>query len=108
VTLARDLKDAMDNTDLLVLGVACLLPVATECAQDSHAVALLVHTLAQNRQRRRAERHLTWARRVHAAASTSQTVAPGPSRLAHIVVPFKSKFPKPFVVSEVLHGKTLS
>jgi hypothetical protein len=106
-TLARDLKDARDNADMLVLGVACLLPVATECAQDSHAEALLVHTLAeQPLEAARAERHLTWARRVHAAVSTSKTPASGPFRLGELVVPFKAKSPKPLVVSQVLHGKT--
>ena len=106
-TLPRDLKDAPDSASALVLGVACLLPVATECAQDSHAGALLVHTLAeQPSEAARAERHLTWARRVHAAVSTSKTPASGPFRLGDIVVPFKAKFPKPFVVSQVLHGKT--
>ena len=59
-TLPRDLKDAPDSAGALVLGVACLLPVATECAQDSHAGALLVHTLAeQPSDAARAERHLT-------------------------------------------------
>jgi hypothetical protein len=38
--------------------------------------------------------------------STSKTPASGPFRLGDIVVPFKAKSPKPFVVSEVLHGKT--
>lgn len=106
-TLARDLKDARDNADVLVLGVACLLPVATECAQDSQAGALLVHTLAeQPSEAARAERHLAWARRVHGAVSTSKTPASGPFRLGDIVVPYKAKSPKPFVVSQVLHGKT--
>jgi hypothetical protein len=105
--LPRDLKDVPDNAAALVLGVACLLPVATECAQDSHAGALLVHTLAEHpSEAARAERHLTWARRVHAAVSTSKTPASGPFRLGDIVVPFKAKSPKPFLVSQVLHGKT--
>ena len=106
-TLARDLKDARDNADMLVLGVACLLPVATECAQDSHAGALLMNTLAeQPSEAAKAERHLTWARRVHAAVSTSKTPTSVPFRLGDIVVSFKAKSPKPFVVSEVQHGKT--
>jgi hypothetical protein len=92
-TLPRDLKDARDSAGALVLGVACLLPVATECAQDSHAGALLVHTLAeQPSEAARAERHLTWARRVNAAVSTSKTPASGPFRLGDIVVPFKLIF----------------
>jgi hypothetical protein len=106
-TLPRDLKDAPENASALVLGVACLLPVAAECAQDSHAGALLAHTLAeQPSEAARAERHLTWARRVHAAVLTSKTPASGPFKLGDIVVPFKAKSPKPFVVSQVLHGKT--
>jgi hypothetical protein len=106
-TLSRDLKDARDNSDTLVLGVACLLPVATECAQDSHAGALLMNTLAeQPAEAAKAERHLTWARRVHAAVSTSKTPTSVPFRLGDIVVSFKAKSPKPFVVSEVQHGKT--
>jgi hypothetical protein len=106
-TLARDLKDAGNNADTLVLGVACLLPVATECAQDSHAERLLVQTLAvQPPEAARAERHPTWARRVNAAVSTSKTPASSSFRLGDIVVTFKAKSPKPFVVSQVLHGKT--
>ncbi len=38
--------------------------------------------------------------------STSKTPAARPFRLGDIVVPFRAKCPKPFVVSQVLHGKT--
>jgi len=106
-TLSRDLKDAPESAGALVLGVACLLPVANECAHDSHAGALLVHTLAeQPSEAAKAQRHLTWAKSVHEAVSTSKTPVSGPFRLGDIVVPFKAKSPKPFVVSQVLHGKT--
>jgi hypothetical protein len=67
----------------------------------------LVHTLSeQPSEAARAERHLTWARRVHAAVSISNTPASGSFRLGDIVVPSTAKSPKPFVVAEVLHGKT--
>lgn len=106
-TLARDLKDLPDDAGGLVLGVACLLPVAIDCARDSLAEALLVHTLAvRPSEAARAERHLSWATRVEAAALTSATPASGPFRLGDIVVSFKAKSPRPFVVSEVLPGKT--
>ncbi|MFN7982520.1 MAG: hypothetical protein U0Q11_11730 [Vicinamibacterales bacterium] len=106
-TLSDDLRDAGNDADSLVLGVACLLPVATECAQDSQAGALLVQTLAERpSEAARAERHLTWAKRISAAASTSKTPGSGSFRLGDIVVTFKANPPKPFVVSQVLHGKT--
>jgi hypothetical protein len=105
-TLARDLKDAPDDARALVLGVACLLPVATDCAQDSQAAALLVHTLAAKpSEAATAERHMSWATRIQAAATVAEP-APGSFKVGDIVVPFKARSPRPFVVSEVLHGKT--
>lgn len=106
-TLARDLKDWPDDVREMVLGVACLLPVATDCARDSHAGALLAHTLSsQPDDAARAERHLAWAAHIEASTSHVSSEASSAFSLGDVVVPFKMKEPRPMIVSEILHGKT--
>jgi hypothetical protein len=97
-TLARDLRECPEDARQLVLGVACLLPVISDCAQDSQAGALLVHTLADKAsEAARAERHMSWATRLQgrvdaAVQMPNPTFAPGDVVCAVKVFPRAPRF----------------
>ena len=94
---------ARDN----LVGVAYLVPVVTQCAEDSFAEGVLRAVVAElpDRMEKSAEYHLEWARRAMNAFREHQA-ASGPVVLGDLVVPLKTTASWPLVVVDAQYNKT--
>ncbi len=107
-TLARNIKEYPDYEWDYLIGVACLLPVATDCAADNQAIGLLGDALsASSADVAKADRHLSWARRIDEKWRTrGLTPIQGGFKLGDVVFPVKASTGRPGVVCSIEHDKT--
>lgn len=104
------LDDVVDEPDVArdnLIGVAYLVPVITQCAEDSFALEVLNSISAEqpDSMKRTAAYHVEWARRITKAFHERQRAA-GPIALGDLVLPLKMSADWPLVVVDAQYNKT--
>ena len=106
-TALEELFEDPDTIQDNLVGVAYLVPVVTECAEDPFAKDLLSEVVAEQSEtlRQSAAYHIDWARRV-AEAFHGKKSRNGPVAIGDLVSPLKVSTPWPLVVVDAQYNKT--
>ncbi len=104
------LDDVVDEPDVArdnLIGVAYMIPVITQCAEDAFAVEVLNAIAAEqpDSMERTTAYHLEWARRVTKAFHEHQLAA-GPIALGDLALPLKVSVNWPLIVVDAQYSKT--
>jgi hypothetical protein len=99
----KDPEVTQDN----LIGVAYLVPVITQCAEDAFAEDLLKAVVAEQSDtlKRSATYHIAWAHRVTDAFNAKKS-KPGAVAIGDLVLPLKIPTPWPLVVVDAQYNKT--
>ncbi|MCY4056709.1 MAG: hypothetical protein OXG44_01780, partial [Gammaproteobacteria bacterium] len=104
------LDDVFEEPDVVrdnLIGVAYLMPVIAQCAEDTFAVNVLNDIAAEqpDSMRRTTAYHVEWARRVTKTFHEHQPIG-GPIALGDLVLPLKVSVNWPLIVVDAQHRKT--